>query len=94
LHLSDIFFDSGVKHDKALKRAFVAGAAIWSIIVAALSLVIINNLFSRWLIWLADLFTADPNVFVTASSFTFIGLFVFYLAITCHRRSKSLSLFS
>jgi len=79
------FLDAGIKHERVLKRSFLAGAAGWFIMATAQSLVVTNYLFDGRLLWLADLFTAGPIVFVTASSFTFLGLFVFYLTFTSHR---------
>jgi len=73
------FFDHGFRNDKPLKRAFGAGAAGWFIMAAAQSLVIINYVTAGRLVWVADVFTAGPIVFVTFSSLTFLGLSVFYL---------------
>ena len=73
------FFDYRFRRDKPLIRAFAAGAIGWSMMAAAESLVVINYLTAGRLVWLADLFTAGPVVFVTASSLTFLGLGVFYL---------------
>jgi hypothetical protein len=78
------FFNYGFRHDKTLKYAFAAGAAGWFIMAAAQSLVVINYLAAGQLVWLADLFSAGPIVFVTASSITFLGLSIFYLTFARH----------
>jgi hypothetical protein len=75
--------DHGFRRDKSLKRAFGAGAAAWFIMSAAQSLVIINYVTAGRLVWVADLFAAGPIVFVAVSSFTFLGLSVFYLTFAC-----------
>lgn len=77
------FFDYRFRRDKPLKRAFATGATVWFIMAAAQSLVVINYLTAGRLVWLADLFTVGPVVFVTASSLTFLGLGVFYLTFAC-----------
>ena len=71
--------DYKFRHDRSLIRAFAAGAIGWFIMAAAQSLVIINYLAAERLVWLADLFSAGPIVFVTTTSLTFLGLSVFYL---------------
>jgi hypothetical protein len=58
---------------------FGAGAIGWFIMAAAQTLVVINYLSAGRLVWLADLFSAGPFVFVTVTSVTFLCLFVFYL---------------
>jgi hypothetical protein len=73
------FFDSGFRCDKPLKLAFAAGATGWFIMAAAQSLVTVNYLSTGQLVWLADLFSAGPIVFVTSSSIGFLGLSFFYL---------------
>jgi hypothetical protein len=79
------FFDYGFRRDKPLKYAFAAGAAGWSIMAAAQSLVVINYLTDGRLVWLADLFAAGPIVFVISSSVTFLGLSIFYMTFARHR---------
>jgi len=71
--------DYRIRHDKPLKRAFGAGVIGWFIMAAAQTLVVINYLSAGRLVWLADLFSAGPFVFVTTTSVTFLCLFVFYL---------------
>ena len=63
---------------KPLKRAFAASSAGWFIMATSQSLGVVNYLLAGRLVWLTDLFTAGPIVFVAASSITFLGLFVFY----------------
>lgn len=73
-------FDSATKRNMVLKRAYVAGAIGWLTMAGVQTLVMINYVTAGRLVWLADLFTAGPIVFVTASSLTLLGLVVFYLS--------------
>ena len=72
----------GFKRHRLLKYAFAAGAAGWSIMAVAQSLVVINYFNAGRLVWLADLFASGPIVFVVASSISFLGLGIFYLTFT------------
>jgi len=74
------FFDYKFICEKSKKLAFAAGAAGWFIMAAAQSLVTINYLSTAQPVWLVDLFTAGPLVFVIASSLTFLGLSIFFIA--------------
>ena len=76
------FFDFRFKPNRPIKRAFVAGAIGWLCMAAAHSLVIVNYLQAGQLVWLADLFTAGPIVFITATSISFLGLSIFFLSFT------------
>ena len=78
------FFDYRFGPDKSLKYGFAAGTVGWFIMAAAQSLVVLNYLDVKRLIWLADLFAAGPIVFVTASSLTFLSLSIFYLTFARH----------
>jgi hypothetical protein len=76
------FFNSVISRDKPIKMAFAAGAAGWFIMAAIQSLVMINFLTDGRRVWLAELFSVGPSVFVIASSLTFLGLGIFYLSFT------------
>jgi hypothetical protein len=79
------FLNDGFRRADPLKRAFAAGAAGWFVMAAAQTLVIINYLTGGRPVWLADIFSAGPIVYVASSTITFLGLSVFYLSFA-HRR--------
>ena len=64
--------------NRSLKYAFAFGAFGWLIMTSAQFLVLVNYFTAgRWN-GLANLFTAGPHLFVTASSLTLLSLCFFY----------------
>jgi hypothetical protein len=67
-----------IRRDQVLKNAFCAGLVGWLIMFSALSLVLINYLHQKKLIWLVDFSEYGLAIFLVTSSATFLCLLMYF----------------